>query len=168
MPNENKKRGRRGEAAKRKRDDADDLENAPESSKRSRASTLGDYDQNGGFVPLGTEEEHGDEFYEDGTSYEHPERPFYGLLDDEEQEYFKKADDMLEVNQFRDAEERALFIENVHKEAAGKELKLACSQSCSRLLERLILLSTPQQLKAIFQKLQGQYAALLIVLDGLR
>ena len=39
---------------------------------------------------------------------------------------------------------------------SGKELKLANSQSCSRLMERLILLSTPNQLKDLFQKFSGQ------------
>lgn len=30
--------------------------------------------------------------------------PFYGLLKDEEQEYFRRADEMLETNQFSSAE----------------------------------------------------------------
>lgn len=82
--------------------------------------------------------------------------PFYGLLGEDEQEYFKKADAMLELNQFADPEERNLFLGNVYKEARGKELKIANSQSCSRLMERLILLSTPDQLKSLFQKFSGQ------------
>lgn len=81
---------------------------------------------------------------------------YYGMLDDDEQEYFKRADDMLELNQFEDPEARNLFLESVYKEADGKELKIANSQSCSRLLERLILLSTPDQLKKLFQKFNGQ------------
>lgn len=88
------------------------------------------------------------------------ERPpaihFYGMLDDEEQEYFKRADSMLELNQFANAEERNLFLASVYKEANGKELKIANSQSCSRLLERLICISTPSQLKTLFQKFTGQ------------
>lgn len=53
---------------------------------------------------------------------------------------------------------KSLFISNLYKEAQGKELKIAHSQGCSRLLERLILLSTPAQLKALFQCFSGQYA----------
>ncbi|KAL8950960.1 MAG: hypothetical protein Q9183_007491, partial [Haloplaca sp. 2 TL-2023] len=83
--------------------------------------------------------------------------PFYGLLDEEEQEYFKRADTMLELNQFGDVEERALFLANVYKEASGKELKIANSQSCSRLMERLILLSTPEQLKTLLHKFSGHF-----------
>jgi nucleolar protein 9 len=59
------------------------------------------------------------------------------------------------------ATEKALFIGNLHREAVGKELKIAHSQGCSRLLERLILLSTPAQLKALFQSFSGQYAFLV-------
>ncbi|KAI4122761.1 MAG: hypothetical protein LQ338_005635, partial [Usnochroma carphineum] len=85
------------------------------------------------------------------------EIPFYGLLDEEEQEYFKRADAMLELNQFNDADERELFLANVYREADGKELKIANSQSCSRLMERLILMSTPEQLKALFGKFSGHF-----------
>ncbi|KAF2459628.1 armadillo-type protein [Lineolata rhizophorae] len=83
--------------------------------------------------------------------------PFYGLLDEDEQEYFKHADSLLELNQFASADERSLLLENVYREASNKEFKLACSQSCSRLLERLILLSTPAQIKALFVKFQGHF-----------
>ncbi len=79
------------------------------------------------------------------------------MLDDEEQEYFKRADSMLELNQFANQEERELFLANVYKEANGKELKIANSQSCSRLLERLIVMSKPVQMKALFQRFSGQY-----------
>ena len=77
-------------------------------------------------------------------------------LDEDEQEYFKRADEMLELNQFADSEERSMFLASVWKEADGKELKIANSQSCSRLMERLILLSTPDQLKRLFQKFSSQ------------
>ena len=48
-----------------------------------------------------------------------------------------------------------MFLANVWKEADGKELKIANSQT-SRLLERLILLSSPDQLKGLFQKFSGK------------
>ena len=87
---------------------------------------------------------------------ERPEIPFYGMLDEDDQEYFKRADTMLELNQFASPEERSLFLVSVYKEAKGKELKIANSQSCSRLLERLICMSTSIQLKELFQKFTGQ------------
>jgi len=153
MPRENKKRGRRAEEKKRKLDTIDD---EPQSRKKPR----NDHEveaEGANFMPVGE------------LSYEYAEaselrpagpggdQPFFGMLDEEEQEYFKRADDMLELNQFNEPEERSLFLANVYREAEGKELKIAHSQSCSRLMERLVLLSTPAQLKNLFQKFSGQY-----------
>lgn len=144
MPKEHKKRGRREEKKRKKEQEEDQPESKRRKSKDDTDAEI--IVDNGQHI--------------DGTGY-HPipgpgEIPFYGLLDEEEQEYFKRADSMLELDQFNDAEERALFLANVYTEANGKELKIANSQSCSRLMERLILMSTPNQLKALFQKLSGQ------------
>ena len=145
MPKENKKRGRR-EENKRKREREQEEAEGP--SKRQKSEDAQDeikfYDQEDG--------------QEDAYApYSGPgELPFYGSLGEDEQEYFKRADSMLELNQFADPEEGELFLANVYKEAKGKELKIANSQSCSRLMERLILLSTPSQLKMLFQTFSGQ------------
>ncbi|KAF2200616.1 PLP-dependent transferase [Delitschia confertaspora ATCC 74209] len=149
MPKENKKRGRREEHKKRKQEFSEhepyskrhkeDVEESVELSSQQQVF------QDEGFEGAGRPDD----------------MPFYGMLDEEEQEYFKRADNMLELNQFDDAEERALFLENVYREADGKELKIANSQSCSRLMERLILLSTPDQLKALFQKFSGHFLHLV-------
>ena len=150
MPKEHKKRGRREEKKRKREEDNDnDL-----SSKKE----LKDEDHNSEEVEIIVD---GDAAVRHSrlAVLEPPcETPFYGLLDEGEQEYFRRADEMLEVNQFADAEERNLFLTNVYREANGKELKIASSQSCSRLMERLILLSTPEQLKALFGKFSGQYA----------
>lgn len=142
MPKEHKKRGRRDEQKKRKRD-ADDVDDAPKRHKKENVAEA-PVEQ---YFPV---DEATDGVTRPG------EMPYYGLLDDDEQEYFKRADEMLELNQFADPEERKLFLESVWKEADGKELKIANSQSCSRLMERLILLSTPDQLKSLFQKFNSQ------------
>ena len=83
------------------------------------------------------------------------------MLDDDEQEYFKRADELLELNQFPSEEERDFFLQNVYREAVGKELKLASSQSLSRLMERLILLSTARQKKHIFTAFAGHFMSLV-------
>ena len=142
MPKENKKRGRR-EEKKRKREDEEHVPPTKRQDVEDEVKILvhGDGDQ----------QERGQDTYT-GPG----EVPFYGLLSEDEQEYFKRADSLLELNQFADAEERNLFLANVYKEANGKELKIANSQSCSRLMERLILMSSPAQLKALFQKFNGQ------------
>lgn len=148
MPKEHRKRGRR-EEKKRKREEEQDQAST---SKRQKSE---DAEAETEIIVDGD-----DEAAPQGGYPEYAPRPedlpFYGLLDEEEQEYFKRADSMLELNQFADPEERNLFLANVYKEAGGKELKIANSQSCSRLMERLILLSTPDQLKNLFQKFSGQ------------
>lgn len=149
MPREHKKRGKRGASEnKRSRDETDD---ADDTFKRRR--TIEPTDHAEGYVEVG------EDFAGDDSQHlpNGLEKRFYGLLDDHEQEYFKKADEMVEVNQFGNTDERSIFIANVHKEASGKELKLACSQGTSRLMERLIILSTAAQLKVVFQRFQGEY-----------
>jgi nucleolar protein 9 len=155
MPKENKHaRGRRGDKKeKRKREDDGEVE---VSSKRRRSAGEEEIIQ---FHEAG----------EDVQDYSHEaggddpiERQFYGLLNDEEQEYFRHADELLELNNFPSPEERALFIANVFKEANDKELKIACSQSCSRLMERLILLSTKEQKKTLFEKFSGNFLHLMM------
>ena len=148
MPKAHKKRGRR-EEKKRKRGQQYDAEG--NAGKRYRT----DEAWNDAEIKLDINpSQHEDENYEDRSRP--AELPFYGMLDDQEQEYFKRADTMLELNQFANEEERDLFLANVYKEAEGKELKIANSQGCSRLMERLILMSTSGQLKALFHKFSGQ------------
>jgi nucleolar protein 9 len=137
MPQIHKARGRRAEK-KRKREE----EETATRPKRQRSES----------VEIVVD---GDQVHDDSTGRP-PDLPFYGMLDEDDQEYFKRADSMLELNQFANAEERTLFLASVYKEAKGKELRIANSQSCSRLLERLICISTPSQLKALFQKFMGQ------------
>lgn len=152
MPTENRKRGRR-EEKKRKREQQD-ADKHTKRTKREEAveEVLQQYDDGQQYA----EEQHAHS-EQPIDAVTHPgAMPFYGMLDEDEQEYFKRADEMLELNQFGDAEERAMFLANVWKEADGKELKIANSQSCSRLMERLILLSTADQLKRLFQKFSSQ------------
>ncbi|KAL6852682.1 Nucleolar protein 9 [Amphichorda felina] len=90
-----------------------------------------------------------------------PEKEFFGMLADEEQEYFRRADELLELNQFPTPEDRQLFLDSVFDEARGKELKLASSQSCSRLMERLIQLSSTAQKKRLFAAFAGHFLSLV-------
>ncbi|KAK7210416.1 hypothetical protein V2G26_017594 [Clonostachys chloroleuca] len=89
------------------------------------------------------------------------EREFFGMLADEEQEYFRRADEMLELNQFPSNEDRDVFLESVWREAQGKELKVASSQSCSRLMERLIQISNTAQKKQLFDAFGGHFLSLV-------
>jgi nucleolar protein 9 len=158
MPREHKaKRGRREEKKeekelKRKRERGED--DAPRHKKQKSQDPTEDIDVqmtglDNDYIPLEEEDA--------GAA----ERPFYGMLEDEEQEYFRRADELLELNDFPSEDERSLFLENVYREADGKELKIACSQSCSRLMERLILLSSVEQKKKLFEKFGGNFAHLV-------
>ncbi|KAL5334021.1 hypothetical protein BJX70DRAFT_391723 [Aspergillus crustosus] len=136
---------------KRKRDDVPEeptTKRLKPSSEEDAVTARADY------VPLDAE---GDQ--QDDTARD--ELPFYGLLDPEEQEYFSRANEMLEANQFGDAEERRLFVDSVFREARGKELKIACSQSCSRLMEKLITVSDIHQIRRLFNKFIGHFLTLV-------
>ncbi len=149
MPREQKKRGRREEKKRKREEDESDPSSNKKLKEEVSAVDAGISTHNSYAAPQYTL-----------STIEPPiDMPFYGLLDEEEQEYFRRADEMLELNQFADADERDLFVTNVYREAKGKELKIANSQSCSRLMERLISISNSQQLKALFRKFSGQYVA---------
>lgn len=160
MPTENRKRGRR-EEKKRKREQQDADKDAKRHKREEQVDTvLQQYDDAQPFPDQTAAPYQDDAMDVDGVTRPGA-MPFYGMLDEDEQEYFKKADEMLELNQFADPEERAMFLANVWKEADGKELKIANSQSCSRLMERLILLSTADQLKRLFQKFSSHFLHLV-------
>ncbi|CAF9912504.1 MAG: Nucleolar protein 9 [Alectoria fallacina] len=154
MPKEHRKRGRREEKKRKREEEEEEEEEQAAPSKRQKSEDVEEKVDNGG------DEAEIPEGYPEYASRP-GDLPFYGLLDEDEQEYFKRADSMLELNQFTDADERNLFLANVYKEAGGKELKIANSQSCSRLMERLILLSTPGHLKNLFQKFSGHFLHLV-------
>ena len=166
MPKENRARGRREEKKlKRKRERGEDEAGTPKKQKSQDPAAEQEFigiqdaeapvEQEWAGDSIGGVE--GEEDGEGGMA----ERPFYGLLSDEEQEYFRHADELLEVNNFDTPEDRSLFLANVYREAEGKELKLACSQSCSRLMERLILLSTLDQKKKLFGVFSGNFPHLV-------
>ncbi|CAK7197820.1 Nucleolar protein 9 [Sporothrix eucalyptigena] len=90
------------------------------------------------------------------------ETEFFGLLTDSEHEYFRRADELLELNDFSGGDdERRVFLANVFREARGKELKVASSQSCSRLMERLIQVASIRQKKRLFAAFRGHILTLV-------
>lgn len=143
MPKPNKQRGRR---MKRNLEDDPDDPTVESSSKRLKSI---DAEAEQDFVPVEVQDE-------DMSAAYPTDKAFFGMLDETEQEYFRLADEKLESNEFNSAEERAKFIDNVYREADGKELKIAHSQSSSRFLERLIRASSASQLKNLFQKFSGK------------
>ncbi len=161
MPKENKhSRGRREEKKlKRKRDRGEEELNEP---KRQKSQEPTQEENEVEFIGTDNAIPRPDVPMADGDEETgDTERPFYGMLEDQEQEYFRRADELLENNDFPSDEERSLFLANVYREAEGKELKIACSQSCSRLMERLILLSTTEQKKKLFGTFSGNVPHLI-------
>jgi nucleolar protein 9 len=158
MPNKSKHRGRREEKKLKRKAEA--IENV--GRKRQKAKEL--IEQIKKTETNAPPEDFRDENVADGKDDVKDERPFYGMLTDEEQEYFRHLDNLLEQNDFHtpeQIEQRELLLANAYREADGKELKIACSQSCSRLMERLILLGDIEQKKKIFGKFSGNFAHLV-------
>ncbi|KAF7720111.1 Uncharacterized protein PECH_001226 [Penicillium ucsense] len=168
MPREKQKRGRRAEQKAQKEDskrEYDDTIEAP-SAKRMKPSNDADetiepaFTEGADYIPFDDDQGEHQEAFENGDEG-NGDTPFYGLLDSDEAEYFSRANEMLEANQFHDAEERNIFIESVYQEANGKELKIACSQGCSRLMEKLISMSDARQIRRIFGKFLGHFLHLV-------
>ncbi|TWU78222.1 Nucleolar protein 9 [Metarhizium rileyi] len=157
MPKPRTKRGADRDERKRKRRGEEETSNSNVVPKRQRTEDETDETRSSHQQDYPTEEYHERQQQQDGTG----EKEFFGMLADEEQEYFRRADEMLELNQFPASEERDIFLESVFKEAQGKELKLASSQSCSRLMERLIQLSNTRQKKHLFDAFGGHFLSLV-------
>lgn len=153
MPKEHKVRGRR-EKRKREEEGGGGDAGPPKRQRSQEADEIK-------FMEADNVEEYGGVEAQGEPGQGPTERPFYGMLEDEEQEYFRRADELLELNDFPSPEERDMFLANVYREAEGKELKIANSQSCSRLMERLILLSTPDQKKKLFEKFSSNFLHLV-------
>ena len=159
MPRENKKRGHRGE--KRKHEGEIEFNSR---LKRQRSAEIEDDIE----IILDNKPTHFSTACQDPGFAEDAEPVFFGNLDDEEQEMFKRAHTLLDLpvgsgpDAFPDEEAKHLFLENlIWKEADGRELKLACSQSCSRLLEEVMLLASPEQLRRLFIKFRGNFLHLV-------
>ncbi|CVK89339.1 probable Nucleolar protein 9 [Fusarium mangiferae] len=152
MPKPRTRRGAGREEKKRKRIEEAEQQYETYESENKRQRTYEDNDNTDGLD------------YQDGQDPQQNglgEKEFFGMLAEEEQEYFRRADELLELNQFPSTEDRDIFLENVWKEAEGKELKLASSQSCSRLMERLIQLSNTAQKKRLFEAFGGHFLSLV-------
>lgn len=86
---------------------------------------------------------------------ENEQMPFFGKLNSEEQGYFKQAEQQLNLNTFENPEVRQGFIGGVFDEAKGKELKLSTNQICSKLMERLVLVSNEEQVHQLYDGFKG-------------
>lgn len=153
MPRENKQRGRRADKKRKHEDESEDPD-----LKRHKSEGFTDGQRKADITVDG---DAGDDFISFGVPPEVSEAPFLGLLTQEDQDYYANVNNKLTVNDFDSDEDRSEFIEAVYRESNGKELKVASSQSSSRYLEKVIMLSNPQQLKGLFAKLMGNFTHLV-------
>ncbi|ETI24827.1 hypothetical protein G647_04197 [Cladophialophora carrionii CBS 160.54] len=161
MPREVKKRGRRHQEKERRHREPDRYER---SSKRFKSEHIAAEETAAEVAVSG---DAGDDFI--GFNIEQPrgveepqeEAQFYGLLEPQEQEYYANVNNKIVANDFESPEDRGNFIDAVHRETEGKELKVASSQSCSRYLEKIIMLSTPEQLRRLFSIFVGNLTYLV-------
>ncbi|KAI0141718.1 pumilio-family RNA binding repeat domain-containing protein [Xylariaceae sp. FL1272] len=158
MPKPRSKRQALREERKKKRQDNEaGADDASQPAKRQRRSDDDPTDDQEPQFDGGYEESQEQAQVGDLAS----EREFFGMLSDQEQEYFRSVDEQLDIDNFPSQDERQLFLASVFAEAQGKELKLACSQSCSRLMERLILMSNTRQKKKLFEQFASHFLALI-------
>lgn len=108
------------------------------------------------FVPLKNDDkEYPDEVDTSTSTGSSDPQMFFGILDRDELEYFKQTEATLAMDAFESPEEKSHFVTRVFEEFQGKELKLVTSQITSKLVERVILHCTDDQLKTIFEAFNG-------------
>lgn len=154
MPRVKKRRGKLSEVKEQRREAKAD--EASHNAKRRKLDHTKNDEADADDHPAADEEL----YFEDTTAgvgvVDEPQPPqdddmvFYGLLDEEEQAYYANVNAKITSDDFEDSDEKAAFIDAVYRESRGKEMKLACSQACSRHLERLLMLSAPDQLRDFF------------------
>lgn len=88
--------------------------------------------------------------------------PFFGLLNSEQAAYFRQAESTLNLDTFESPDTKLAFIQSIFDEAKGNSLKLATNQICSKLMERIIMLSSEEQMKQLYRECQGFFYQLFI------
>ncbi|VVT51372.1 uncharacterized protein SAPINGB_P003074 [Magnusiomyces paraingens] len=152
MPKEVKKRGRRAEKARKEEKEEQIKQVQQEEEQYQQQYQDFNNDDNDGYYYDDTNGDQGrDE--EQGA--------FFGLVDEQELEYFKQAESTLTVDAFGSSEERRGFVSSVFEESKGKELKLVTNHICSRLIERLILLANDRQVLDLFKALSDNFSVLV-------
>ncbi|KAJ1956120.1 Nucleolar protein 9, partial [Dipsacomyces acuminosporus] len=74
----------------------------------------------------------------------------YGQVNPDLQQYLASCEDMLDDPTFDTPEDKEIFINNVFAEAKGLELQLATDHQCSRILEKLLQISSDYHIKKFF------------------
>ncbi|KAJ3208037.1 Nucleolar protein 9 [Entophlyctis luteolus] len=86
-----------------------------------------------------------------------PNQPELGFVDPDVQVYFLSIEKMMNEQDFPTEEDRLLFVENVYKEVGSNHIKLAADSECSRVLEKLIRLSSDFQIRRLMKGSMGLF-----------
>ncbi|KAI9341409.1 armadillo-type protein [Obelidium mucronatum] len=89
-----------------------------------------------------------------------PEQPELGMVDPDVQVYFMSVEKMLDDNEFETDEDRILFVQNVYREVGANDVKLAADSECSRVLEKLIRLSSDIQVRKLMRSFNAMFSEL--------
>src|SRR5882757_8125222 len=123
MPREHRKRGRRQEEKERKRQAEERYQRTSKRFKHDHAVSQENPNE------LVVDGNAGDDFIgidiaqPQGIQEPEEETQFHGLLDPEEQEYYSNVNNKIVANDFESPKDRVIFIDAVHRETEGKELK---------------------------------------------
>ncbi|KAL1916702.1 uncharacterized protein VTP21DRAFT_5406 [Calcarisporiella thermophila] len=84
--------------------------------------------------------------------------PAPSMLEEEAIKYFTELESRMTAVDFEDAEEKEIFFSNVFEEVARyDEAEVAKEHRCSVVLEKLLRLSDPFQLRVFFDRLNGRF-----------
>ncbi|KAJ3011101.1 UNVERIFIED_CONTAM: Nucleolar protein 9 [Siphonaria sp. JEL0065] len=89
-----------------------------------------------------------------------PDQPELGRVDPDVQVYFMSVEKMLDDQEFETDEDRILFVQNVYREVGANDVKLAADSECSRVLEKLIRLSSDIQVRKLMRSFVGMFSEL--------
>ena len=79
-----------------------------------------------------------------------------GHLEDKTLLYFRRASDQLKEG-FEDDDEKAAFLDNVFKETAKEEIKLARNQTVSRIMEEMVGVAEKDHVEAFLKGFTEEY-----------
>ncbi|KAI9347399.1 armadillo-type protein [Zopfochytrium polystomum] len=89
------------------------------------------------------------------------DQPYLDTVPRQLQTYFASIEKILNEPTFDSADEMTLFIQNVYKEVGAHSAEIAGDPVCSRILEKLISLSSDYQIRRLMLTFKNRYSALV-------
>ncbi|KAJ1912757.1 Nucleolar protein 9 [Mycoemilia scoparia] len=99
-------------------------------------------------------------YQEEGDGSLHPAS--YGILNPDLQSYIKNCENMLDDPPFETAEDLDGFLANMYEEIKEKEVIVMTDHECSRILEKLLRVSSDYQIRQVMSRINGKVPELII------